>query len=66
MVQEAGFFELPAVIAASSRGADRFQYNLTVEDNGKRHSVEIHETDTLPAPLKLLHLTEIARTHPQH
>ena len=67
MLQEAGFFDLPAVVPALPHGADRFQYNLAIEDNGKHHSVEIHETETLPEPLKplLKLLMEIARSHPR-
>ena len=67
MIREAGFFDLPAVFPALSQGADRFQYNLTIEDNGKRHSVEIHDTEDLPGSLKQLLkvLTDIARSRPE-
>ncbi|MGR9117044.1 MAG: protealysin inhibitor emfourin [Gammaproteobacteria bacterium] len=68
MIQEAGFFDLPAVVAASKLGADRFQYNLTIEENGKRHSVVIHDNETMPESLKplLRHLTELARSPSRH
>ncbi|MGR9043715.1 MAG: protealysin inhibitor emfourin [Gammaproteobacteria bacterium] len=66
LINEVGFFDLPGFFPASGQGADRFQYNLTIEDDGKRHSVEIHDTETLPEPLKQLLkvLTDIARSRP--
>ena len=42
-VETAGFFDLPAVISSPRLGADRFQYVLTVEENGKRHTVKTAE-----------------------
>ena len=65
-VQDADFFSLPASMPIPSKGADRFQYNLTIEDKGQHHSVELHEADTLPEPLKQLIklIMEIARNNP--
>jgi hypothetical protein len=50
MVEEAGFFELPASIPAPARGADASQYVVTVEDEGKRHTVRTNDL-TVPADL---------------
>jgi hypothetical protein len=43
LLDAADFFHLPATITSTSRQADRFQYHLTVEDNGKQHTVEVSE-----------------------
>lgn len=43
MVDKAKFFDLPAVLETSKQGADRFQYRLTVEVGGRRHTVETGE-----------------------
>ena len=43
MVESAGFFTLPAVIAPQGEGTDRFYYQLTVEDAGRIHTVEVRE-----------------------
>jgi hypothetical protein len=42
-VDAARFFDLPAVIASPTPGADRFQYKITVEAEGRRHTVEVGE-----------------------
>ncbi len=40
LVGEAGFFDLPAEVGApSSRGADQFQYSVTIEEGDRRHIV---------------------------
>jgi hypothetical protein len=39
LVEAADFFHLPARISPPTVGADRFEHFLTVEENGKRHSV---------------------------
>ena len=44
MVKQAGFFSLPHTMASKSRGADRFQYKLTVEEDKKPHTVLIDES----------------------
>jgi hypothetical protein len=43
LVEAAGFFSLPASIPSPGGGADRFHYQLTVEDAGHSHTVEIGE-----------------------
>jgi hypothetical protein len=62
MVEAAGFFDLPSVIAAKTPGADRFQYRLTVETPDRRHRVEVDEA-AVPARLRPLleWLTILAR-----
>lgn len=41
-IEAARFFELPAAIGATTRGAADYQhYTLTVEDGGRRHTVRI-------------------------
>ena len=44
MVHSAGFYELPAVIAAQAPGADRFNYKLTVKDELREHTVRVGES----------------------
>jgi hypothetical protein len=39
LVESSDFFTLPARTSSAGRGADRFQYIITVENAGKRHSV---------------------------
>lgn len=62
MVESTNFFNLPPTIAAREHGADRFQYRVTIECEGKRHSVEIQEA-AIPPPLRplLQWLTAAAR-----
>jgi hypothetical protein len=61
-VAAASFYELPAQIASTAPGADRFHYRLTVEDRGRRHTVRAGES-ALPATLRPLidALSAIAR-----
>jgi bifunctional pyridoxal-dependent enzyme with beta-cystathionase and maltose regulon repressor activities len=51
LVEASDFFNLPAQITVSSTQRDRFQYKLTVEDNGKKHTVTVSETG-LPGTLR--------------
>lgn len=39
MINAAGFFDLPAKFPAPKKGADYFQYAITVELEGKKHTV---------------------------
>jgi hypothetical protein len=41
LVESSDFFALPARTSSAARGADRFQYVITVENAGKEHSVHI-------------------------
>jgi len=52
MVETANFFQLPAAILSAPQ-PDRFQYEITVEQDGKRHTVKMAET-AVPAELKPL------------
>ena len=47
MVKAADFFNLPAT-TQPAQGADRFQYVLTVESGGKRHTVQTSEASATP------------------
>lgn len=44
LIEKVDFFALPSVIPSVSGGADRFQYTLTVESEGRRHTVELPES----------------------
>jgi hypothetical protein len=52
MLESAHFFELPALIPSTPQ-PDRFEYQITVERNGEKHSVTAAEP-ALPAELKPL------------
>lgn len=53
LVEVADLFNLPAQIPAPNSQSDRFQYRLTVEDNGKQHTVIVSEA-ALPGTLRPL------------
>jgi len=53
MLGSAGFFKMPAKVAAPKRGADYFQYRLTAKIEGKEHTVELAEPQ-VPEELKPL------------
>ncbi len=53
MVDAAGFFNLPEKFPAPTRGADYFVYRLTVESEGRKHTVEVSEP-AVPAELRPL------------
>jgi hypothetical protein len=46
LVESSDFFALPARTSSAARGADRFQYVITVENAGKRHSVQTMDEAT--------------------
>jgi hypothetical protein len=53
MIEAAAFFRLPKTLdAPASQGADRFKYIITVEMEGKRHTVRT--SDAAPAALQNL------------
>ena len=63
MVEAADFFNLPPTSATRTAGADQFQYKVTVEAEGRQHTVETGDAtapDTL-SPL-LRRLTVLARS----
>jgi hypothetical protein len=53
MIQAVGFFELPPQVKGENKGADRFQYRLTVEAGDRAHTVAFNE-GAMPAPLESL------------
>jgi hypothetical protein len=53
LVEASDFFNLPEKITASTAQADRFQYTLTVEDEGRKHTVTVSEA-ALPGTLRPL------------
>ena len=62
-VEAAAFFKLPRRLVSAAPGADRFQYDLVVEEGGQRHEVHVGEAD-LPDTLRPLieHMSVLART----
>jgi hypothetical protein len=62
LVQTAGFFELPAQVRTTGQSADDFQYAVTVEAEGKQHTVRTTGT-AVPDALRPLieHLTRVAK-----
>ena len=61
-VDAAHFFDLPSTLTSPTPGADRFQYKITVEAEGRRHTVELGEA-AVPENLQPLiqRLTALAR-----
>lgn len=51
LVEAADFFRLPTTIAAAQ--PDRFQYQITVTDGGKAHSISVDES-AMPGTLRPL------------
>ncbi len=63
MVDAAGFFDLPATIAAPTPGADQFQYKVTIEAGGRQHTIETGDAALPDALWPLLRrLTALARS----
>ncbi len=62
LVENAGYFKLPARIRSRQRQPDRFQYDLTIEDGSRQRTVTIDE-EALPPTLRPLldWLTQTAR-----
>ena len=62
LVKTADCFRLPQEMMADRKQADRFQYELTLEDGERRHTITIDDEAATPALLKLLEwLTDVAR-----
>ena len=61
LVKEADFFELPERLEPEAYGADRFEYQVTIGVEHKRHSVVVHEA-AAPESLRPLlnYLTTLA------
>ncbi|MBD2777956.1 protealysin inhibitor emfourin [Iningainema tapete] len=53
LLEAANFYNLPANITAPPNQPDRFQYTLTVEDQGEEHSVTVSEA-AMPGTLRPL------------
>jgi hypothetical protein len=53
MIDVAGFFDLPAKFPLPKKGADFFQYSITVESEGKKHTIEVSDP-AVPATLRPL------------
>ncbi len=49
LVASSGFFSLPEKLPQAGPGADRFQYKITIEDAGSRHTLEAGESSLSPA-----------------
>jgi hypothetical protein len=62
-LDNANFFELPPVLHEPSEGADRFQYEITVEEEEKSHTIAAGEA-AVPENLQPLvqHLERLARS----
>lgn len=64
MVEAAEFFDLPAKIASPASGGDQFQYRLTVESEGRQHTVEVGDASAPESLQPLLRrLTLLARSY---
>ncbi len=62
LVEEAGFFDLPARIAGPDAQPDQFMYKVTVETEARRHTVQLENTAPSPELQPLLHwLTRAVR-----
>lgn len=57
-LESARFFELPAQLGGGPGGADRFQYEITVEDGGKKHTIQAGESAIPSYALPLVHHLE--------
>jgi len=44
LIEESGFFDLPAQIKPTTPGPDRFEYQVVVSSNGQTHSVNVSES----------------------
>jgi hypothetical protein len=53
LIDKADFFNLPEKFPVPKKGADYFQYRLTIENEGKKHTVEVSDP-AVPATLRPL------------
>jgi hypothetical protein len=61
LVERADFFELPAAMTESAtQGADRFSYRITIEADGRTHTVETTDSAAPAALVPLLEWLELA------
>ncbi len=62
-INAAHFFDLPPRIMAPAQAADYYHYHVTVEDVGKRHTVDVDDIAASPEVQTLLqHLALQARS----
>lgn len=54
LIDKADFFNLPEKFPVPKRGADYFQYRLTIETEGKKHTIEVSEPAAPPTLRPLL------------
>lgn len=59
LVGEADFFALPGKFPRPRKGADYFLYSVTVEDGGRRHTIEVAQPQ-VPENLRPL-IRELSR-----
>lgn len=66
LIEDARLFQLPESIDSPGGGADRFMYKLTVDVDGRSHSVEVSDA-AVPSELRPLldRLTSTARRNRQ-
>lgn len=53
LIEKADFFNLPEKFPPPKKGADYFQYRLAIENEGKKHTIEISDP-AVPATLRPL------------
>jgi hypothetical protein len=63
LVEAASFFELPARAKTTPSGADHFNYRISIEAEGRKHTVETSD-EVAPETLRplLRRLTALARS----
>ncbi len=54
LLERSNFFDLPARLDARAPGADRFNYKVTVENEGESHTVEASDASVPPQLRPLL------------
>jgi len=68
LVQEAGFYKLPARLASTTEGRDRFQYRLRVSSSTRHEHEVVVDEDSIPGELMplLTRLTVLALRRGPH
>jgi hypothetical protein len=69
LIKAASFFELPAKVSTSPRGADQFNYRISIEAGEKIHTIETNDeivSDTLwPLLRRLMIIARASGNSPQ-
>lgn len=62
-LDSANFFTLPTLLSGEGGGADRFEYEITIDDGSRQHTVQAGDA-SLPDHVQPLvrHLERLART----